>query len=314
VTRERIPDITEARDTDVRVSRQHSPRPPDHSHDSVSRGGGNDSSGKSPKPPELTHQLTPTSKRDREIRRDEPERTYALRESEVQALADIGRFRTVDVKDLSRFVYAGDESRMNRGIRSLREQGFVEEKTLFRAHKPHRRLLTLTKLGHRVLGKTGALGHGQKSYHGFVKLRELDHDADLYKVYQKAAREIQAKGGKPLRVRLDFELKESINREKERAVGLPEKQRAAWLEAVAEEHGLAVKRKAIHLPDMQIEYETSEGRVERENLELVSENYRRDGIRSKAESGFRFYARGGDTNRIRRALEDTGMVREILSV
>jgi hypothetical protein len=39
----------------------------------------------------------------------------------------------------------------------------------------------------------------------------------------------------------------------------------------------------IHLPDIQVEYETREGGIEGENLELLSENYREQGIRGKAE-------------------------------
>jgi hypothetical protein len=113
---------------------------------------------------------------------------------------------------------------------------------------------------------------------------------------------------------IDFELKASINREKEAASRLPEDMKEEWLEAVAEEHGLTVRGKKIHIPDLQIEYETGEGEVRRENLELVSGNYREDGIRGKAASGFTIYARRGDTNRIRRAVEDTGMVGEVLYI
>ncbi len=202
-------------------------------------------------------------------------------------MKDIGTFRTVDVRDLARFVYAGDEARLKHDLESLRAQGMVEEKTLFRAHRSARKLVSLTAEGQRIVRKASGLQEDQRIYHGFVKPKELDHDADLYKVYQKAAEEIRERGGKPTRVRLDFELKESINRAKE-AAG--------------------------HLPDIQVEYETRDGEVERQNLELLSRNYREEGIRGKAAAGFKIYARTGDTNRIRRALHDTGMVREVLSV
>ena len=203
---------------------------------------------------------------------------------------------------------------MKYDLENLRTQGLVEEKTFFRAHKPARKMVTLTEQGGRMVRKASGLPEGQRIYHGFVKLREIDHDADLYKVYQKAVEEIEEKGGKPLRVRLDFELKESINRAKEAAARLPEEERAERLRAVAEEHGLTTNGKAIHLPDIQIEYETQEGKVERENLELLSQNYREQGIRGKAAAGFKIYARGGETARIRRALSDTGLAREVLSI
>ncbi len=242
-------------------------------------------------------------------------------------MADIGRFRAVDVKDLARFAYQGDEARAKYDLENLRTQGLVEEKTFFRAHKSARKMVTLTERGHRMVRKAtlterghrmvrkaSGLAKEQRIYHGIVKPRELDHDADLYKVYQKAVEKIQEKGGKPLRVRLDFELKESINREKEAAGHLPEEMRRRWLRAVAEEHGLTIDGTTIHLPDIQVEYETPDGRIERENLELLSRNYREDGIRGKAAAGFKIYARSQDTNRIRRALHDSGLVREVLSV
>ena len=63
-----------------------------------------------------------------------------------------------------------------------------------------------------------------------------------------------------------------------------------------------------------MEYETREGQVESENLELLSKNYREEGIRGKVGAGFTICARSGDAARVRRALADTGMIREVLSV
>jgi DNA-binding PadR family transcriptional regulator len=229
-------------------------------------------------------------------------------------MTDIGMFRTVDVRDLSQFVYDGNETRLKYDLESLRAQGLVEEKKVFRAHTNARKLVTLTAEGERLIRKASGLPEEQRLYHGFVKPKELDHDADLYKVYQKAAEEIREKGGKLTRVRLDFELKESINRAKEAAGRLAEGERRRLLAAVANEHGLRLDGATVHLPDIQVEYETREGAFERQNLELLSRNYRDEGIRGKAAAGFKIYARIGDANRIRRALQDTGMVREVLSV
>lgn len=229
-------------------------------------------------------------------------------------MTDIGRFRTVDVADLERFVYRDNESSAQRDIQSLRQQGLIEEKTIFEAHRPARKVLTLTPRGHSLLQKTGSLPNGQRIYHGFVKPRESSHDADLYKVYQQAVREISESGGKPLRVRLDFELKEVVNRAKESARTLSHEERAALLRGVAERNGLQVRAGRINLPDVQVEYETRDGELRRENLELVSRNYREDGIRGKASAGFRLYARAGEAARIRRALNDTGILRQVFSV
>jgi hypothetical protein len=232
----------------------------------------------------------------------------------MDAMVDIGRFRVVDVSDLSRFAYHGDDARLKGDLENLRRQGLIQEKTVFRAHKAARKLVTLTQQGEQIARKASGLPEGQRIYHGFVKAKELDHDADLYKVYQKAVQEIQEKGGKPLRVRLDFELKESINRAKVAAERLTREERAIRLEAIAEANGLTISGRTIHLPDIQVEYETIDGGVERENLELLSQNYREDGIRGKAEAGFKMYARNSESNRVRRALQDTGLVQEVLSV
>ena len=242
------------------------------------------------------------------------ERSYSLRSSEIAAMTDLGKFRAVDVQDLARFVYGENERRLKYDLQSLKAQGLIEEKTLFRAHRSSRKLLTLTTVGEQILGKTSDLPKEQRIYHGFAKHNELDHDADLYKVYQEAAGEIREKGGRPTRVRLDFEIRGSIKHAKGAARPQAGEEHKRFLEAVAKEHGLTIRGTSIRLPDIQIEYQTREGTVERQNLELVSRYYREAGIRGKAAAGFKLYVRSGDAGRVRRALHDTGMVREVLSV
>jgi DNA-binding PadR family transcriptional regulator len=239
---------------------------------------------------------------------------YSLRSSEIRGMSDIGKFRTVDTADLMRFAYQDDEARMNQDIHSLRSQRLIEERRIYQAHRKPRRVLTLTEQGQRILRKGRHVPDDQWLYHGFVKLREIDHDADLYKVYQKEVDDIQRQGCKVTRVRLDFELKGAVNRGREAAGKLPQGQRPAWLKTVAVQHGLTIKAGTIQLPDIQIDYETPEGTIAHANLELVSKNYRGDAIRSKAGAGFKVYARAGDSNRVKRALQDTGAVEELLSI
>src|SRR6266436_4850099 len=302
------------RDSEMGPSREERRQESSGTRVSVGRGPTDGSSGDSPKRPERPSQTSPERSQERRTQYGHGGRTYSLRSSEIAAMRDIGTFRTVDVRDLGRFVYDGDEARLRYDIASLRAQRLVEEKNLFRAHRSARKLVTLTAVGERLVRKESGLPEDQRIYHGFVKPKELDHDADLYKVYQKAAEEIREKGGKLMRVRLDFELKESINRAKEAARHLSGDERKRLLTAAAEEHGLSIDDMTIHLPDIQVEYETREGGVERNNLELLSRNYREEGIRGKAAAGFKIYARTGDSNRIRRALRDTGVIGEVLSV
>jgi DNA-binding PadR family transcriptional regulator len=309
-----ILDRNSVRDSEPRPASEARPQHPNGMTASVRRGPAETSSATTQERPERQGQSSPERSADRRTQHRDGGRTYSLRRSEIAAMRDIGTFRTVDVRDLDRFVYGGSEARRKYDLESLQSQGLVEEKTLFRAHRSARKLVALTAKGEQVVRKTSGLPKEQRIYHGFVKPRELDHDADLYKVYQKAAEEIREKGGKPTRVTLDFELKESLNRVKEAAGRLSDDERRRLLRVAAEEHGLTIDGTTIHLPDVQVEYETREGAVERQNLELLSRNYREDGIRGKAAAGFKIYARTGDTNRIRRALHDTGMVREVLSI
>jgi hypothetical protein len=310
----RISDIDQARRPEPQNPPQKRAAEPNGADRGAGRGASNESSSVIPKRPQ---QSGKTNGRRSEMHRAHPKdrnRSYSLRDSEIQAMSDMGRFRTLDAQDLARFAYSGDQAHMNHDLRNLRSKGLVEEKIAYRAHKEPRRVLALTEQGHRTLRSTGSLPKDQRLYHGFVKRREINHDADLYRVYQKAVEEIHSQGGKSRNVMLDFELKAAVNRGKEAANRLPGEQRAKWLKAVAEQYGLTIKGTTIQVPDIQVEYETVEGDIARANLELVSENYRGEAIRGKAESGFKVYARSGDSNRVRRALQDSGIVQEVLSI
>jgi DNA-binding MarR family transcriptional regulator len=281
---------------------------------SVGRGPSDSSPANQPEKLERREQSPSARSVDRKIERDGRGRGYSLSNREIQAMADVGTFRTVDVQDLKRFAYAGDQRAMSHDLRELRRAGLIEEKTLLRAHKEPRKVLALTEKGQRIVRNASGLPKDQALYHGFVKPREIEHDADLYKVYQHAVEKIRNEGGKPLKVRLDFELKGAVQREKNTVKALPQEEQKKRLEAFARERTLAINGTKIHVPDVQLEYETRDGELERANLELVSENYRNEGIRGKAESGFAIYARGEDSARIRRALQDTHTVERILRI
>src|SRR6266852_9477958 len=67
--------------------------------------------------------------RSRTIYRDR-NREYDLRESEVQTLTDLGKFRMVHADDLARFAYRGDRSRMESDLHSLSRQGLIEQRSI----------------------------------------------------------------------------------------------------------------------------------------------------------------------------------------
>jgi hypothetical protein len=119
-----------------------------------------------------------------------------LRSSEVRTLTDIGKFRVVPADDVARFGYHGNRSQMESDVRSLTRQGLVEQRTIEGHSSYSAKILTLTKEGHRLLARGQLVSSRQATYYGFVKPKEARHDADLYRLYQKVAREIERTGGK----------------------------------------------------------------------------------------------------------------------
>lgn len=137
-------------------------------------------------------------------------RDYSLRESEVRTLIDVGKFRVVPADDLARFGYNGDRSQMESDLRNLARQGLVEQRTIEGHSSYSTRVLTLTKDDQRLVERAQLVSHRQATYHGFAKPKEARHDADVYRLYQKVAREIERSGGNVRRVILDFELKKDL--------------------------------------------------------------------------------------------------------
>ena len=135
-----------------------------------------------------------------------------------------------------------------------------------------RRLLTLTKQGHRVLLATKRVPKNQAIHHGFAKPREAHHDADLYRMYHTAAGKIERQGGRNLRVILDYELKKRVYHDIAKLGS--DRESPTRKKEIAEKHGLQLVRGKIPLPDLRIEYETREGETARVDLELATEHYR----------------------------------------
>ncbi len=241
-------------------------------------------------------------------------RKYNLRESEVASLVEISKFRTVRTEDLAEILYKGDSHRATQDLRSLTAQGFIRRRTLDGTEKDQ--LLTVTRPAKDFLqtSKPQGLHRNQALYHGFVKPREARHDATLYRLYHKAAQEIERHGGRKLRVILDFELKRKIYCQLAKSRSLPPSQQADHKKQVAEAHGLRVVDGKIPLPDLRIEYETREGEQARVDLELATKDYRGHHVAEKAKAGFSIYASAEDAPRLRAGLQDPHLIADILSL
>jgi hypothetical protein len=235
------------------------------------------------------------------------DRGYRVRPFEIRTLADLGKFRVVGAEDLVTHAYPGHREQMQDDLRNLLRQGLVRKGIFDGPEGAPRELLTLTKAGYRLLRANRIVAKDQAIYHGFVKPREANHDADLYTLYQQEAERLQAKGGRPVRVVLDFELKKRINRDFAKFGTEARKE-------IAARHGLRVVRGKIPVPDMRIEYEQPDGEMARVDLELVTEHYRGRSVADKVRAGFSLYTPRGEGDRLRRVLDQRELTAEILSL
>ena len=246
--------------------------------------------------------------------RDEaPERSYEINGSQAKTMADIGTFRTIALRDLTRVRYAGNEKQALEEVNDLLRQKLLRRSV----SQPDRAVyLTLTPEGHQFLLTRDGQGadNDQVFYHGFVKTRETEHDAAIYQLYQKEAGNIISSGGKVTRVILDFELKKSINRKLARLSSLPQEEQAERKAELAFEHGLTVVNGRIQIPDLRLEYEDQDHNPAKVDLELATGHYRHGSLAAKSSAGFKIYASASDAARLRPAMADPEIMQEIFSL
>ena len=252
----------------------------------------------------------------REIARRErrPERTrhpaialgVHLRPEERAVLHDVGRFRVIDVRDLSRNFYQGNDNHLHEDLRYLREKGMVATHWV-NARRDGRRnnserieVVALTRQGRKLIERAGELLPEQKIYADLVKPREAEHDTQIYRAYLKEAEKIERAGGTNLRVELDFELKAKVHRAiyAERKA-TPERDVDDLRQQVADQYRLPVVDGQIQIPDARIHYELEEGgRAAFSDIEVVTAAYHPAHLRSKVQAGFRMYVSVSDRSRL----------------
>ena len=217
---------------------------------------------------------------------------YRLRESEARVLATVGTFRVVRAGDLqpthsSRDAWTGD-------LRTLSDQGLLEHRTV-EINRESTAVVVLTKAGKDVLDAHQHAGSGRdQTFHaGLVKPREIAHDSQLYRLFQAEAERIEGDGGRVTRVVLDYELKREYQSFLNRPGREDDADRADDLEAFAVRSGLPIVDGHLELPDLRIEFETPDGRMEYRDVELVTEHYSRGQLAGKAAAGFALYRAAG---------------------
>jgi hypothetical protein len=240
-------------------------------------------------------------------------KNYSLRDSEIHTLAEVGKFRVVAARDLAEFAYNGDRSRMENDVENLVRHGLMRQTGIADIDHTPIQVLTLTKEGHMLLSRGKVVSPSQATYHGLKKPKEAFHDTDLYRLYHKVSDEIEGRGGRVLRVQLDYEMKQELyarlaraSQDKGRA---PERQRRE----VAERYHLKVVSGKIPIPDLRIEYANeNENQIHWRDVELATDHYRPSGLSQKARAGFQIYARHGETDRLRRIRDERELSAVIL--
>jgi hypothetical protein len=242
-------------------------------------------------------------------------KSYSLRDSEIHSLAEVGKFRVVAKNDLAEFAYNGDRHRMENDVESLERQGLARVTTIPNVEYNPIEVVTLTKDGHRMLSRGQVVRRDQATYHGLKKPREAAHDADLYRLYNKVSDEIESRGGRVLRVRLDYEIKDELYSRIARTA----KDRGVKPEAirreVAERYYLKPVLGKIPIPDLRIEYvNENDNQIQHRDLELATDHYRPRGLSEKVRAGFQIYARPEETSRLRRIRDERELTAAIYSL
>ena len=138
----------------------------------------------------------------------------------------------------------------------------------------------------------------QTFYAGLRKPRELTHDTNVYRAYQRTEERLRGEGGRVRRVVLDYELKRDYqrylherNRGRRDCDGRPDREPeeiARW----AREHELPYDDGHVHFPDARIEYEDRDGWRRHEDIEVVTPHYRGAACRRRRQVRLSVLRRG----------------------
>lgn len=225
----------------------------------------------------------------------ERDRVYEIDGIESRMLGTIGAFRVVSESDLHDL--RDESSNPCRSLRHLEDEGLIRRSPL----SSDDRAVVLTERGRDLL-EANRYEHADRSheprqtfYAGLRKPRELTHDTQVYRAYQRVEERLRGQGGRVRRVVLDYELKRDYqrflherNRGKKECDGRPDREPeeiARW----AREHALPYDDGHVRFPDARIEYEDRDGRSRHEDLEVVTGHYRGAHASGAVKSGFTCY-------------------------
>ena len=241
---------------------------------------------------------------ERELVRDR-DREYTLRGSESRTLSLVGVFRVIPARDLQD--HDGRPCDPRKGdLRHLREQGLIRTVPV----PGHRHgVVVLTERGKDLLEshrkeRSGSRdredrdrGGGdddwrQRFYAELKKAREVEHDSQIYRAYEREAERLEERGARVERISLDYELKREYqqflqerNRGRADSDGRPDRDESEIREW-AHEHDLPYSEGHVQFPDARIEYVDVDGRLDHLDVEVVTLHYRGAHGAAASRSGF----------------------------
>lgn len=227
------------------------------------------------------------------------ERDYTLRASEARTLGTVGAFRVVPSEELR---HPGERaSVLPNDLDHLRDLGLVRTMP-YVVGRARTTIVTLTDRGHRLLERTRRSRDdrpAQTYYAGIAKERELAHDVRVHQAYTLEVDRLRGEGGRVRRVVLEVELKrgyqaflQAPNRGRQGSSGRPQRDAfeiARWAEA----HHLPVVDGHVTFPDLRIEYETPDGRLDVRDVEVMTPHYRGAHAAAKVAAGFSRHSASG---------------------
>ena len=244
------------------------------------------------------------------------DRETGLSADQKATLAEIGKFRTVNVADLIRYQYGGDTARFSQDLRKLSESGLAQRRSVDHAKTGAKySVVVLTEKGcktaTRIAGSDSDHGREQQFHSGLVKPAEVRHDVGLYRMYQVEAERIRRDGGTVTRVVLDYELKRKVFSALNKEQDAPALRHASRKAEIAEENGLQLVQGRIVFPDLRVEYDSREGEPEKVDLELATGDYKNSEVAAKRAAGLKIY--GPDSSPRSPALQDPEIVAGLIS-
>ena len=251
----------------------------------------------------------PGARRDAGRRDRERERVRRRSQSERmrEVLELLANLRVVSYRSVVDAAFDGHPHTARRGIGALEEQGLIERRAVkpigsrrTSSAKPFQ-VLALTTKGAGVCERNrGEAGRaGGRVWSGFVRPRELAHDAAVSDLVLSVRDRVEACGGAVRGVRMEAELKGALARAEEAAGGGRRARRKARLGA-ATALGVAVVDGEVHLPDAVIEVTDDAGREVGIQLEVATGKYSAAQVRAKVQAGMVVAFAGATRSFVRR--------------